>query len=97
MEKDIVERLQERLRHNFSSDPHRQMADAIAEIEALRSQRIGHFDLAKRPVAWRVKDFGDGWIIYQDEAGAYADAEHNGAVMQGLYVRDGLDASADQN
>lgn len=48
-----------------------------------------NFNLAKRPVAWRVRDFGDGWLIYQDEAGANADAEHNGAEMQGLYIRDG--------
>lgn len=47
-------------------------------------------DMAKRPVAWRVKDFADAWIIYQDEAAAYADAEYNAAQIQGLYVRDGL-------
>lgn len=45
--------------------------------------------LAKRPVAWRVKDYADGWIIYQDEEAAYKDAEARGALMQGLYVRDG--------
>jgi hypothetical protein len=45
--------------------------------------------LQKRPVAWRVKDFADGWVIFQDEQRAYHEAEHTGAVMQGLYVRDG--------
>ena len=43
----------------------------------------------KRPVAWRVKDFADGWILFQDEAAAYREAEATGALMQGLYVRDG--------
>ena len=45
--------------------------------------------LAKRPVAWRVKDYADGWIIYQNEERALHEAEEAGAVMQGLYVRDG--------
>jgi hypothetical protein len=45
--------------------------------------------LQKRPVAWRVKDYADGWVIFQDEAAAYRLAEETGALMQGLYVRDG--------
>lgn len=45
--------------------------------------------LVKRPVAWRVKDFADGWIIFQDEAAAYKLHEETGCAMQGLYVRDG--------
>lgn len=45
--------------------------------------------LQKRPVAWRVKDFADGCIIFQDEAKAYHEATESGALMQGLYVRDG--------
>jgi hypothetical protein len=45
--------------------------------------------LAKRPVAWRVKDYADGWIIFQDEETADYEAQRTGAVMQGLYVRDG--------
>lgn len=46
-------------------------------------------ELQKRPVAFRVKDYGDGWIIFQDEKQAYLYAEKTGALMQGLYVRDG--------
>lgn len=45
--------------------------------------------LKKRPVAWRCKDYGDGWIIYQDEAEAFAYHEKTNCLMQGLYVRDG--------
>lgn len=45
--------------------------------------------MSTRPVAWRVKDHADGWIIYQDEQAAYKAAEWSGALMQGLYVRDG--------
>lgn len=47
--------------------------------------------LQTRPVAWRLKDFADGWIIFQDEGEAVAEAEQMGGlgIMQGLYVRDG--------
>jgi hypothetical protein len=45
--------------------------------------------LAKRPVAWRVRAFADGWILFDDEAAANRHAEDTGALMQGLYVRDG--------
>lgn len=46
-------------------------------------------NLKKKPVAWRVKDFADGWIVFQDEADALRYADEAGAVIQGLYVRDG--------
>lgn len=42
-----------------------------------------------KPVAWRVKDYADGWLVFHDEAIAYRFAKENGAVIQGLYVRDG--------
>lgn len=46
--------------------------------------------LRKRPVAFRVKDFADGWIIFQDEQAAHREADAmGGALVQGLYVRDG--------
>jgi hypothetical protein len=45
-------------------------------------------ELAKRPVAWRVKAFADGWILFDDEAAANRHAEDTGALMQGLYVRE---------
>lgn len=44
---------------------------------------------SKRPVAFRVKDFADGWILFTDEKAAYDESERTGALMQGLYVRDG--------
>lgn len=52
-------------------------------------ERQDYERLAKRPVAWRVKDAADGWIVFQDEAAAHQQAEGTGALMQGLYVRDG--------
>lgn len=45
--------------------------------------------LAKRPVMWRVKDYADGWVVFHNENAANAEAERTGALMQGLYVRDG--------
>jgi hypothetical protein len=54
------------------------------ECGALRRPSLG-----KRPVAWRVRDYANGWIIFQDEKEAYDYAEKTGALMQGLYVRDG--------
>lgn len=52
-------------------------------------ERRDYERLAKRPVAWRVKDYADSWIIFQDEKAARDEAEKTGALMQGLYVRDG--------
>lgn len=51
--------------------------------------RFGGHPLAKRPVAFRVKDFADGWIVFQNEADASQEAERTGAMMQGLYARTG--------
>lgn len=45
--------------------------------------------LGKKPVAFRVKDLADDWILFHDEEAANREAEHTGAIMQGLYVRDG--------
>lgn len=45
--------------------------------------------LKKRPVAWRCKDYADGWIIFQDEVAAFDYHEKTGCLMQGLYIRDG--------
>ncbi len=39
------------------------------------------------PVAWRVKDFVDGWIYYTDEAHARRVARHmSGALVEPLYA-----------
>lgn len=69
-------------------------ADKISELVfgAMADGDISVAEQSKRvvrPVAWRVKDFADGWIIFQDEAAAHHEAEVTGALMQGLYVRDG--------
>ena len=39
----------------------------------------------KHPIAWRVRDCADGWIIYQDEDAAKDDARQRGALIQPLY------------
>lgn len=49
---------------------------------------------ANRPVAWRCKDYADGWIIFQNEEAAYKYHELTDCVMQGLYVRDGALSTA---
>jgi len=41
---------------------------------------------AEQPVVWRVKDFADGWIYYEDKAHAEAEARHAGALIQPLYA-----------
>lgn len=36
-------------------------------------------------VAWRVKDFADGWILFSDEARARHEVEMTGAKIEPLY------------
>lgn len=38
----------------------------------------------KEAVAWRVKDYADGWILYHDERMARHQAEETGALIQPL-------------
>ena len=69
------------------------MANAAAdEIDRLRAIIAAdtHTILTKRPVAFRVKDYADGWTLYLSEevANNVAD-EMGGALVQGLYARDG--------
>lgn len=46
--------------------------------------------MGKRPVAFRVKDFADGWILFTSEKHANHESEAmGGALLQGLYTRDG--------
>ena len=45
-----------------------------------------------KPVAWRCKDFTDGWIVYQDEALALEYQDHTGCLMQPLYVNSAPEA-----
>lgn len=47
-------------------------------------------ELRKRPVAFRYKDFADGWVYTENEA----ECQHaldNGHDSQALYVRSGRD------
>lgn len=37
-----------------------------------------------KPVAWRVKDYGDGWTYFRHETSARREAEATGSVMQPL-------------
>lgn len=54
----------------------RRIADAQTIIEALR----------RKPAAWRVKDFGDGWIYFPDESSAAACRAETGALLQPLFT-----------
>lgn len=38
------------------------------------------------PVAWRCKDYADGWIIYQDEARARHYQNQTCCLMEALYA-----------
>ncbi len=40
----------------------------------------------RKPVAWRVKDFADGWILCHSEAEAKREAESAGNLIQALGV-----------
>lgn len=64
-----------------------------SENEHLRAQDL---KLVKRPVAWRVNDPANGWIIFEKEEAAYRCSEACGGKMQGLYVRDGTPLLADE-
>lgn len=53
--------------------------------------------LLKRPIAWRCKDYADGWIIFQDEAEAQKYHAATDCLMQGMYVRDGSPVSSTES
>jgi hypothetical protein len=42
----------------------------------------------REPVAWRVKDFADGWILFSNENGASRYASETGALMQALAAQE---------
>lgn len=48
----------------------------------------------RRPVAWRCKDYADGWVVFQDEEAAFKYHVETDCLMQGMYVRDGSPAAA---
>ena len=48
-----------------------------------------------KPVAWRVKDYADGWIFYTDEKRARIEAViMSGALVEPLYSADALTSPA---
>ena len=66
--------------------------ELLAEIERLKAIIVSdtHILLSKRPVAWRVSSGTSKWFFFDDEQMAVDCSErHNGALMQGLYARDG--------
>lgn len=86
------ERLRAALRRIIDEQPEKPCAycfDVAAQAKAALANEQTEPCLAKRPVAFRVKDFADGWMLFQDEESAYKASEDTGALMQGLYVRDG--------
>ena len=68
-----------------------EMFKGTVEQDGRTRPRFAPLDLAlaKRPTAFRVKDHADGWIYFDDEVKAIAEAEATGALVQALYVRDG--------
>lgn len=59
-----------------------------APPEIIRADAIDKF-LAGRfgePVAYRVKDFADDWILVHTEAEAYAEADGNGNIIEPLFA-----------
>lgn len=61
-------------------------ASDIAEAFAARAQGPRQ-DGEGKAVAWRVKDFADGWILYgESEAEARKYAAESGAVIEPLYA-----------
>lgn len=38
-------------------------------------------------VAWRCKDYADGWIIFQDERAARRYQKETGCLMQALFLK----------
>ena len=41
---------------------------------------------SEAPVAWRVKDFADGWIVFDNKARAEEEAMATGALIQPLFA-----------
>ena len=69
--------------------------DAVMSIAALnkrhtvwRTSFMIPLEDGPKPVAWRVKDFADGWILCHSEAQAKREAEGAGNLIQPLYLAD---------
>jgi hypothetical protein len=57
---------------------------AKKQEEAIR-QALKDYQLKQVPVAWRVKDFADGWILFNDEKKAQRESLATGALLEPLY------------
>lgn len=77
------------LAFNLASDlssGHFGMPDAVQMIEGLAT-RLAALSRPMEAVAWRVKDYADGWILFHNEAPARKSGEaRNGALVQALAV-----------
>lgn len=51
----------------------------------LESTRLPVQSVEAEPVAWRVKDFADGWVYFEDEERARREAEATGGALQALF------------
>lgn len=51
---------------------------------------------AVEPVAWRVHDWADGWILFDNEARAKHEADNSTGVIQPLFASPPSEASRDE-
>lgn len=63
----------------------------VKTADTLRKEAQGHLQPAKEgyklvPIAWRCKDYADGWILFHDEAKAIDCQKETGCLMQPLYT-----------
>jgi hypothetical protein len=63
-----------------------EIAKAIRSLPLPQEKRDTGAREIDRPVAWRVRDCADGWIIYTDEAQAKFDADQRGARIEPLII-----------
>lgn len=68
--------------------------ETIAEVYGRRrftkARELAAMLMARRsadPVAWRVKDYADNWIMLENEEAAKALSQLMGALLQPLYAR----------
>jgi len=72
------ERLAE-MHEDASAQERNELVEALTELQSRRSTHEGE------AVAWRVKDYADGWILCHTEEVAIEEAE-NGNLIQPLYL-----------
>lgn len=69
------------------------LRNAFAEVglEFLRAY-IAALPAVSEPVAWRVKDHADGWILWRSKTHALLEARESGALVEPLYPASALAA-----